>query len=238
MKAGLLICDHVDVEYQADFGDYPEMFARFLPDVEWVLYDVCQEEFPTNLEECDFYMATGSRHSVYENLPWIIQLKQLIKNIYEAKKCFIGFCFGHQLIGEALGGRVEKSTNGWCVGVHDFELIEERSWMQPSANSFGVLMMCQDQILELPDNTRVLAKSKMCPVGVIQVGETMLGIQGHPEFSKAYDQLLMEKRVDRMGKTVVEQGLESLTKTVNTDLLRKWCLQFISQNLIKKNIKC
>jgi len=231
MKAGLFICDHVNTEYQARFGDYPEMFARLFPDVEWVLYDACQGEFPANLEECDFYMATGSRHSVYDDLPWITQLKQVIRDISIAKKCFIGFCFGHQLIGEALGGRVGKSSSGWCVGVHDFEILEKKNWMQPTPKSFGVLMMCQDQILELPENAQILASSKMCPVGVIQVGENMLGIQGHPEFSKDYDRLLMENRVDRMGEKTVKLGIESLSKTIDTDLLRMWCLQFVTENI-------
>lgn len=226
MKAGLLICDHVIEKYQERFGDYPTMFARLFPDFEWVLYDACRGEFPTDLEECDLYLATGSRHSVYEDLDWIVQLKQVIRDIYAAKKCFIGFCFGHQLIGEALGGRVGKPSNGWCVGVHDFEIKERKKWMLPVKQSFGILMMCQDQILELPPDAQILGGNEMCPVGVIQVGKNMLGIQGHPEFSKEYDRFLMEMRVTRMGKDVVEKGVESLEKKVDVELMRGWFLRF------------
>ena len=121
MKAGLFVCDHVQLKYQNLFGDYPDMFAQLLPEFEFQFYDVYNGQFPESLDECDLYMATGSSHSVYENLDWIIKLKKVIRDIYDQNKIFIGFCFGHQLIGEALGGKVAKSPNGWCVGVHEFE---------------------------------------------------------------------------------------------------------------------
>ncbi len=229
MKAGLFVCDHVKADYQAEFGDYPDMFAHLFPDFEWELYDVYNGHFPENLEECDVYMATGSLHSVYEDLDWIIRLKSIIREIYEQKKYFIGFCFGHQLIGEALGGKVRKSPNGWCIGVHEFKIEKQKKWMRPSSDSINILMMCQDQILELPENSTILGGNEKCPVGIIQVGETMLGIQGHPEFSKEYDKFLMVNRVDRMGRALVDEALLSLEKEVNVDTMRDWFIRFLEE---------
>ena len=125
MQVGLFICDHVKPQYRDQFGDYPDMFMRLFPGFDFKLYDVCSGQFPERLDECDLYMATGSSHSVYEDIDWIHQLKEVIREIYKQQKYFIGFCFGHQLMGEALGGKVEKSEKGWCVGVHEFKIQKQ-----------------------------------------------------------------------------------------------------------------
>lgn len=227
MKAGLLQCDHVAPKYRAKFGDYPDMFAALFPELEWKLYDVVNGQFPESLDECDLYMTTGSRYSVYENLEWIVRLKEMIKAIYHQNKFFIGFCFGHQLIGEALGGKVEKSPNGWCVGVHDFEIGEEMGWMQSAQKTLSLLMMCQDQIVKLPTNAKILGSNEKCPIGIMQVGKRILGIQAHPEFPKEYDKLLMEQRVEKMGAAIVQNGITSLNKTIHPQLIHDWVMNFI-----------
>lgn len=230
MKAALLLCDHVSTPYQAQFGDYTNMFADLFPELNFDYYDVINGQYPQNLEEYDVYMATGSRHSAYEDLEWIHRLKAIIREIYQRKQCFVGFCFGHQLLGEALGGKVEKSPKGWCVGVHEFELKQSADWMRPNQDPINLLMMCQDQVLVLPEGAKVLAGNDHCPVGMFQIGHTMLGVQAHPEFSKAYDRLLMELRVDRMGEKVVQEGIESLNKEVHRQVIRDWVIKFCEQH--------
>lgn len=227
MKAGLLICDHVSIEYQDEFGDYPDMFANLFPSFDWILYDVCNGEFPKDLDDCDVYMATGSKYSVYDDFVWIGQLKKLLVELYQEEKYFVGFCFGHQLIGEALGGKVGKSPNGWCVGVHHFEVCKNEVWMIPTKEHIGLLMMCQDQILQLPMDTTILAKSASCPAAMIRVGRTFLGIQAHPEFSKEYDKMLMETRMNKMGDAVATKGIESLSMIIDSATIQEWILQFL-----------
>lgn len=228
MKAGLLICDHVDARYQARFGDYPAMFKAFLPDLDWVFYDVFNGEFPTDIGLCEVYMTTGSRYSAYDDEAWIADLKHFVQKIAIAKKYFIGFCFGHQILAEALGGKVEKAPIGWCVGMHTFKVEQQKEWMLPFKEKLNLLMMCQDQVQELPPNAEILASSTDCPVGLFQIDKHLLGIQAHPEFSKEYDQLLTRNRVAKIGSEKVEKAMQSLQQPLDAAIFRDWVLAFIS----------
>ena len=55
----------------------------------------------------------------------------------------------------------------------------------------------------------------------------MLGIQAHPEFSKSYDQALMELRVDRMGHAVVRKGIASLSQKIDKTIAAEWIICFL-----------
>lgn len=226
-KIGLLICDHVLKPYVHINGSYPEMFRKLLPKLEMVDYFVCDGQFPDSIDACDGYLASGSKYSVYEEVDWIIQLKEFVSQLDQAKKKFVGVCFGYQLLAESTGGKVEKSAKGWCVGVHSFDMIQEKDWMREKEDPLNILMMCQDQVHKLPPDTEVLATGPTVEYAIIQKGDHMLGIQGHPEFSKAYDRKLMEDRVERMGSETVQKGLKSLEKDVHRALFSQWITDFL-----------
>ncbi len=227
MKIGLLTCDRVHPKFLHIAGDYPEMFQAAFPELDFVPYYVCEGEFPSNVHACDAYMSTGSSYSVYEELDWIGRLKGFIQELYQHKIPFVGVCFGHQLIGEALGGKVQKAATGWSIGVKPFEIKEPQSWMRPTQPSLNLLMMCQDQIVTLPPNSHVLATAPNCPIGMFTVGDYMLGIQAHPEFSKAYDRALIDLRVDRIDETTINAAIESFKLPVDKELIRQWIVNWL-----------
>jgi len=230
MKVGLLECDHVRDELRHIAGDYrdmfPALFSDIAPEWEFEFYDVCNSDFPESVEECDVYICTGSKSSVYDHEPWINHLKRFVVEIYKSSKVYIGVCFGHQMLGEALGGRVEKAAVGWSVGVHRFEVLYRENWMQPFTNAFNLLMMCQDQVVDLPPSGTLLAQTADCPIGMFRVGSRMLGIQAHPEFPKAYNQALMELRLDRIGANKVELGIASLELPTQEIMFAHWIKNF------------
>jgi len=232
IKVGLLECDHVRDELRPLAGDYrdmfPALFSKVTEEWEFQFYDVCNGQFPESVEECDVYICTGSKSSVYDQEEWIRQLKAFVVAIYQSQKTFIGICFGHQMLGEALGGKVEKSSVGWCIGVHRFQLTARESWMKPPADAFNLLMMCQDQVVQLPPSATLLAETPDCPHAMFRVGERMLGVQAHPEFPKAYDKALMELRVERIGEKKVELGIASLELSTQEIMFAHWIKNFSS----------
>lgn len=233
MKIGLLECDHVRDELQYIAGDYRQMFPALFEKVnagwEFQFYDVCNGQFPGSVDECDAYICTGSKNSVYDDETWILKLKDFVRSVYQSDRVFVGVCFGHQMLGEALGGKVNKASVGWCVGVHTYEIVRSETWMTPSAEHFNLLMMCQDQVLVMPSESVLLAKTADCPHAMFRIGNRILGMQAHPEFSKAYDQALMELRIERMGEEKVKSGIESLKKSVDDLLVAEWIVKFVEE---------
>ena len=230
LKIGLLECDHIPEKFSNLAKDYSNLFQDLFPDYEFRLYDVCRGVFPKSTEECDAFMCTGSRYSVYDDMDWIARLKAFIKMLDEQKKPFVGVCFGHQLLGEALGGKVWKAPAGWNVGAHTFEMVQHGDWMSPSHQELNLLMMCQDQVMELPKHATIHAQTDDCKVGIFTVGDHMLGIQAHPEFTKAYNMALMLDRTMRIGEEKVEKGIESLKLPVHRDVIAKWIMNFLEKS--------
>lgn len=207
---------------------FPKLFHTIAPHFKFRFYDVVNGIFPHQPEECDAYMSTGSSFSVYDDVPWIHQLASFLRLLAANKIPYAGICFGHQLIGHALGGTVDKAPAGWCVGVHSFNLSKRKKWMDPVKEEFNLLMMCQDQIIKLPPDTETLAFTRDCPHAMILSGTHLLGIQAHPEFPAAYNRALMELRIDRIGHEKVFAGVESLRLVTDQNLIAGWIVNFFS----------
>jgi len=237
MKIGILQCDHVREELQAEFGDYPQMitslFANVAPDYQFKLYEVQAFEYPEHLDECDAYISTGSRHSVYDNLPWIARLEDFIRELDQARKKYFGICFGHQIMIQALGGEVKKSNNGWGIGVTGNQMYQTENaklWMEPVKPELNLIASHQDQVVTLPQDVEVevIAGSAFCPYYMLAYGNHFLSVQGHPEFNKGYSSTLMDVRRNIIPAERLEQGKASLTAPLDDQLFARWVVNFFN----------
>ena len=231
MKIGLLECDHILERFRHIAGDYRDMFAALFashaPQISLQPFDVCNGEFPSSLDACDAYLTTGSRFSAYDDIDWIQALKNFTRRIHEAKKPFVGVCFGHQMMAEALGGRVARAETGWGVGARGVEIIRRELWMRPEQSRCALQYMHQDQVELLPEDGVVIGRSDHCPVAMFRVGDSMLGIQAHPEFPKAYSEALLLDRVERIGEERVKAALPSLSQPTDEPVVAKWIVKFL-----------
>lgn len=230
MKVGLLECDHVAEPLRHIAGDYCEMFAdlfrRRAPQLELLNFDVRNGEFPASVDACEAFVCTGSRFSAYDPDDWIQELKGFLRRLREAEKPFVGICFGHQVMAEALGGKVEKAAQGWGIGVHALNVVNAESWMQPAQAACGIQYSHRDQVVRLPENGVLLGESDHCPVAMFRVGETMLGIQGHPEFPADYVEALVRGRTELIGANLVNAA--RFHAPTDEDVITAWLTKFLS----------
>jgi GMP synthase-like glutamine amidotransferase len=213
-------------------GDYPEFFEKLFagfPEIEMETFDLAAGEFPGDLDRCEGWISSGSRESVYDDIPWVRQLADLVRTLDAEHRKFVGICFGAQMIGHALGGEVRRADQGWQVGIKKVNVTESTAWMDPGASSFSILHGNADQIVRTPPRMRVIGSSDTVPVSVVAVEDHMIGFQGHPEFTPAYSSVLMEgRRGTLIPDGVVDAGLASLDREPDTDLLASWILRFLA----------
>jgi GMP synthase-like glutamine amidotransferase len=199
MKIGILETGEVHPDLKDRHGDYPAMFRRLLgaadPSLEFATVRVVAGEMPASPRQADAWLVTGSRHGVYDDLPWIEPLKAFLRAAVAEGAPVVGICFGHQILAEALGGRAVKSDKGWGLGVQDYEVVARPVWMEHVPDRFAVNALHQDQVVAPPPGATVLARSAHCEFAALAYGDpehpAAVTLQPHPEFGAEFmDELI------------------------------------------------
>ena len=231
MHIGILQTDNVRDPFIAQHGDYPDMFVRLLSAaasdrqaLQFSTYDV-RLRLPDQIA-CDAYLITGSRHSVYDPLPWIEPLVSFLRGVLAQDKKVIGICFGHQLMAHFFGGQVSAAEVGWGVGVHTGR-VTAQPWMgEAPPAALSLLCSHKDQVTQPPPDADVYLCSEFCPIGGYTQGNQVLTVQGHPEFVKAYSADLMNARRELLGESVYQAGIASLDEVTDEMMMARWILNF------------
>lgn len=224
-KIGILICGHVRDELVGRHGEYGRFFERLLADDDFTFIDyfAIDRKLPDNVNDCDAYILTGSAHGVYEDLAFIPPLEDFIRRAYEASVPQVGVCFGHQILAQALGGKVAKFEGGWGLGVHNytFDLGEGEKTIPLNA-------VHQDQVIEKPKEAIVIGSSVFCRNAALSYGRRAISFQPHPEFDASFMRDLIELR---RGKTFpdsqAELALTSLSDPVANDEVAIYIKKFL-----------
>ncbi len=232
---GLLLCDDVPEDGRERFGNYHGMFQGGISAVDDAMtlnsYAAYQGELPDQPNDHDGYIITGSAASVFEDLPWIPPLMEFVRRCHQDRVKMAGICFGHQLIAHALGGKTERSDNGWGFGIHRADITANPDWLETENENFNLVVIHQDQVVELPEGFSTLASNDFCPYSMISDNDLMLGIQGHPEFSKAYCAYRAEARRELIGESKYQETLELLAgnESESSEVLG-WVSQFLRKD--------
>lgn len=234
MKIGILQAGYVTESLAKTYGQYPEMFQRLLAGngFEFETFVVVADEFPRNVNTCDAWLITGSADGAYEPHAYIPKLETLIRAIYAAEIPLVGICFGHQIMAQALGGKVTQVEAGWNIGQICY---------QSSSGNVRCLAMHQDQVVIAPANSEVIASSEFCAnAGLAYAGRNgfkALSYQFHPEFSPEYTRdSIAAKSGSSLSEDQAEKAISTIGESNDSDQIARQLAEFfISANQARQN---
>jgi GMP synthase (glutamine-hydrolysing) len=136
-------------------------------------------------------VVTGSSAMVSERLGWSERTGAWLVEAVRVGTPLLGLCYGHQLLVQALGGRVGLNPNGREMGTVEVRFREDARddpllGSLPSSTPFQATHL--ESVLSLPEGVRALGRTSLDPHSVYAVtprrGEPVRawGVQFHPEF--------------------------------------------------------
>lgn len=198
----------------------------------WLEHDV-RTGAPPSPEEVSGFILTGSSHSVTERAPWMLRTEDLVRRAHGAGTPVFGICFGHQLIGQALGGEVQLNPRGREIGTVAVRLLAAASG-EPMLRGLGTPFFAnhshKDSVVTLPAGARVLGETDLEPHAILDFGARTRSVQFHPEF----DGDVMRGYVTERAHLIDEEGgdakaiLTSATDApASASILRNFVTDFV-----------
>ncbi|MCJ8337243.1 MAG: type 1 glutamine amidotransferase [Pseudomonadales bacterium] len=221
MKIGILQTGHVVEPLRSKHGNFNTMFEKLLAaeDFEFVSYPVIDGHFPASAETADGWLITGSASSSYEQLDWIVELEDFIRSVYARSIPIVGICFGHQILAQALGGKVEKFTGGWSIGNQQYQLHN-------SAENPRIVAWHQDQVTQLPEDAQCIGSSDFCENAFLLYGKKAYSVQAHPEFSVEFAKDLMALRRENLPAELVQAAAANFDADLDTAAMAETIARF------------
>ncbi len=172
----------------ARHGNYPDWFISKLSPHGFDLrvvpaYDGRMLPSPATLD-VDGVILTGSPLSVVDRAPWVLRMGAWALEIAEAGTPVLAVCFGHQAVGEVLGGAVHASPAGREYGTISLQLTEAGRAHPIFADMPAEPRMQSvhtDALSAPPSGATLLASTAHTRWQAFSVGPMLTAVQFHPE---------------------------------------------------------
>ena len=214
MKINILLCDTFPGLLPSYIPSYISMFTEMFDAVgsnmEYRVYHAMDGQLPNTVSGDELYLITGCNLSAYDDIKWIKELLLWIVKANEARAKMVGICFGHQVIAQALGGKVVRAPQGWGIGIRESSVVDEEAQKFFPDNKMRLLYNHHDQVVLLPAGAKLVAESEFCPVESFRIGNHILAFQGHPEYIPEYEVHLIAHFAADEPLEVKQEALSSL----------------------------
>ena len=165
-----LVLQHINIEH-------PGIFLKFMKEdnIKIDTVELDENEKIPNLDPYDAMIVMGGPMDTWqeETYPWLKPEKEAIhKFVCVNKKPYLGLCLGAQLLGEVVGGKVNKMDNPE-IGILDINISNHNSIFKGMNNNIKVLQWHSYEVSDLPDSTTLLASSDVCKVKHFHLKERM-----------------------------------------------------------------
>ena len=179
----ILVFQHIAIEH-------PGVFRNFLQEdgLEWTAVELDEGEPIPDLGGYDALWVMGGPMDVWEDddHPWLEPERAAIREaVVEREMPFFGFCLGHQLLAQALGGEVGPAAEPE-IGILQVELTEagRRSPIfKGLPQTHACLQWHGAEVLRAPPGAQTLAASPACAVQALGFSGHAFSIQYHIEIT-------------------------------------------------------
>lgn len=138
---------------------------------------------PDLVGDADAVVLSGSTAGVYETAtyPWMDDLRELVRDLRDDRVPTLGICFGHQLVNDAFGGRVEH--RGLRKGIETVRLGDDPLFEGVGAR---VPIVHGDFVVELGEGLRPIADADYHEhIATRHRDAPVWTVQYHPELTAA-----------------------------------------------------
>jgi GMP synthase (glutamine-hydrolysing) len=175
-------------ETAARHGDFEDMIKKGLAcrDAEVSTIDACQGESLPAPQECQGVVITGAHCMVTDNLPWSLAIEAWLPELVRQQVPLLGICYGHQLLGRAMGGQVDFHPRGREVGTVEIKktaAAQTDPLFKELPEYFPVHTTHSQSVLTLPPGAILLAENDFEPHHAFRIGHCAWGVQFHPEYN-------------------------------------------------------
>ncbi len=190
-----------------------DFFSRHIPDTKIDVHFIADTDQPLPTDDelihCNGCVWTGSDLTIYQLVPRVERQIKLAKKLYNLGVNSFGSCWGIQMAVVAAGGKVAKNPKGREWGIAKDIIVtkagEKSKLLKGKPKVFDGFIMHFDEVVNLPENTQILAGNEHTKIQAIEVHSgkaSFWGTQYHPE----YNLFEMARLIKARAQALVEEG--------------------------------